>query len=61
MMFSYLNIHKIFELHAFLLKAHGAQNLTGLRNSPYNILVHRFFPRSNKSIRDGKDSVILIC
>jgi len=42
-MFSYLNIHKIFDLHAFLLKAHIAQNLTGLRSSIYYISVHRFF------------------
>ena len=60
-MFSYLNIHKIFDLHAFLLKAHGALKPYWVSQLTLLYFNSQVFPRSSESIKGGKDFMILIC
>ena len=55
-----VDISIIFDLHALFLNSHGTQYLTEFRNLLYYFLLHRFFPRSNESIKDCKGSMILV-
>ena len=60
-MFSYLNIHKVFDLHAFLLKDHGALKPYWASQLTVLYFSAQVLPRSNQSIRGDKDSVIFVC
>ena len=51
------HIHKIFNLHAFLLKAHGALKPYWVSQLTLLYFSAQVLPGSSESIRGGKDSV----
>ena len=51
------HIHKIFDLHAFLLKAHGALKPYWASQLTLLYFSAQIRPGSSESIRGGKDSV----
>ena len=51
------HIHKLFVLHAFLLKAHGALKPYWASQLTLLYFSAQVLPRSSKSMRGGKDSV----